>query len=139
VLTPPLSAFSVSPPLAKHLDRECQVEDGTDRRRTEATPKMTLAQTRIDERRFPTRVGADQKARIRLFDVGNRRIEQVTGAASWIELGAVLTTVEARSAEGRSGFPSVQTSPRPSAQIAGDRGDLSFARNHLQAVSAYQI
>ena len=59
--------------IAQHLDRKCEVESGTDRSNPKTALEMSLAQPRIDERRFPARVGADKQTRIRVFDAGNCR------------------------------------------------------------------
>ena len=85
--------------IAQHLDRKCQVEGGTDRRDPETALEISLAQPRIDQRRFPARVGADQQTGIRVFDPRNCRVEQIRGAAPRIEPGAVLAAIEARRAE----------------------------------------
>ena len=55
-----------------------------------------LAQARVDERRLPARVGADQQAGVGLLDAGDRRVEQIAGAARGIEPGAVLAAVDVR-------------------------------------------
>ncbi len=85
--------------IAQHLDGKCQVEGGPDRRDPETALEIALAQPRIDERRLPARVGADQQTGIRVFDAGNCRVEQICGAAPRVEPGAVLAAIEARRAE----------------------------------------
>jgi hypothetical protein len=59
----------------ERLGRIGKVELRPDRAHAQGAGQPPLAQTRIDQRRFPTRVGADQEACIRLLDPGDRSVE----------------------------------------------------------------
>src|SRR5229473_7449519 len=85
--------------VAEHLHREAQIEHRPDRRHPEAALQIALAQPRINERRLPARIAADEETGIGLFDPGDRRVEQVAGAAGAIELRTVLPAIEARGAD----------------------------------------
>ena len=116
--------------ISQHLHLKCQVEYRTDRGDPEIAVEMALAQPRIDERRFPSRVGADQQTNVRVLDARNRGVEQVSGAASRIELSTVLTAIEAHRAE--AGEKLLQGKHCLGiAQITGNRRD-ALARNLLQ-------
>ena len=59
-----------------------------------------LADAGVEHRRFEARIRADDHDRVGLVDAGDRRIEQIGGAAELrIELGAVLAAIDARGAE----------------------------------------
>src|SRR3984893_18835053 len=81
---------------AEHLDRKCKIKSRADRGDPKTPLEIALAQPRVDQRGFPARVRAEEQTNIRPFDAGDRRVEQVAGAATWIELGAALATIEAR-------------------------------------------
>src|ERR1700730_5024663 len=120
------------PARAEHLDRKCEIERRTDRGDAETPLKIALAQPRVHQRGFPARVRAEEQTNIRPLDAGNRRVEQVAGAATRIELGAVLPTIEAR--RSNPGEELLQREHRLGvAQIAGNGRD-SFAGNLLKPI-----
>ena len=65
-----------------------------------------LAEARIDHRRFPARVGADQQAGIGLLDAGDGGVEEIAGAAA---------RIEPRRPAGSRGWASPAPSSAPSA------------------------
>ena len=118
--------------VAEPFDREGQIGRRADRRDPEAAAQIALSQPRIDERRFPARIGADEQTGVGLLDAGDRRVEQIAGAAPRIEPGAVLAAIETRRAEpGQQFFQRVHR--LGIAKIAGDRGD-PLARHTLQPI-----
>src|SRR5262245_7383900 len=84
---------------SQHLNRECQLEGWANCGNLETSPQKPLAQPRIDQRRLPAGVGADEQAHVCLFDAGDRRIKQIPRTAAGVELGSVLTTIHVRSAK----------------------------------------
>src|SRR4029077_1415632 len=115
---------------AEHLDRKCKIKSRADRGDPKTPLEIALAQPRVDQRGFPARVRAEEQTNIRPFDAGDRRVEQVAGAATWIELGTALATIEAR--RSNPGEELLQREHRLGvAQIAGNRCD-SFAGDLLE-------
>ena len=53
------------------LHRIGEIGDSADRRHREAAGQKTLANARVDQRRFMARVGADDQQRVGLFDPGD--------------------------------------------------------------------
>ena len=117
---------------AESLDREGQVVRGANRRDAETAPQVALAQTRVDERGFPARVGADEQADIGAFNAGNRRVEQIAGAATGIEERTILAAIEIGRAKARKQFLQRVHRLRV-AKITSDRGD-ALARRSFQAI-----
>src|SRR5438034_7075368 len=120
------------PARAEHLDRKCKIEIRTDRGDPKISLEIALAQPRVHQRGFRARVRAEEQTNIRPLDAADRRVEQVAGAATRIELGAVLATIEARRSH-----PAEELLQREHrfgiAQIARDRRD-SFAGNLLEPI-----
>lgn len=84
---------------AEIVHRIGQVDLGTNRPHLETATQIALAQARIDQRRFPTRIGADQQAGVCLLDPCDRGVEQVSGAVARLKPGPVLAAVDVRRSE----------------------------------------
>ena len=60
--------------VAEPFDRIGQIDLGPDAEHLGPAPHR-LAQPRVDQRRFPARVGADQQDRVGIVEIGQRRVE----------------------------------------------------------------
>ena len=85
---------------AELLDRIGQIDRRTDIGDLQRAGQPCLADARIQHRRFPARIAADQQDRIRRFDTGDGRVEQI-GLARTAELRAVLAAIQIGDAERR--------------------------------------
>jgi len=60
----------------------------------EALFAPALAQARVEDRRLPARVGADQEAGVGVLDSGDGGVEQIAGAPRRVDPGPVLAAIE---------------------------------------------
>ena len=67
----------------------------------EAAHRMPFPKARVDQRRFPARIGAHDQAGIGFLDSGDGRVEQIARAGAGRELRALLAAVDMGRAEGR--------------------------------------
>ena len=116
--------------VAEPFDLEAQIDLRPDAEHLRPAPHR-LAQPRVDQRRFPARVGADQQDRIRRLDPGDGRIERHRG-----EVGDVIIEAGLAPFEQLRPLPFEQRLRRIHRlgveQVAGDRRDLRAGRLHLR-------
>ena len=81
--------------LSQMRDGISEIWNGPDHTDPESAGERAFAQPCIDQRRFPTWIGADQETGIGLLDTLDGSVKQVSRARSSAETGAVLATIRA--------------------------------------------
>ena len=88
----------------------------------EPAHRMAFADARVDQRRLPARVGADDQAGIGLLDPGDGCVEQIARARSCRKLRPLLARIDMRRAE-RGEQILEHRHGLAVGEVAGDRGD----------------